>query len=267
MHILFGLSASLLLYGVWLLLRAFVFDYFVIPTWSMYPTLKPGDEVVVNKLLMGARIYKNFNFDAGGIELQAWRTKGLHPLRHNDIVVFNFPLHDRKMSFVINNVYCKRIVALPGDSLSIVDGYYKNNNYDDVLGLKNEQDKFSHLPDSMSWIADLKTIPFDDHITWTISNFGPYYVPRKGDLIRITSKKALLYDVLLRWETGKNITCDWTTGRVFADGKPLMWHQFKHNYYFMAGDNVLDSDDSRFWGLVPEEYIIGVVDYIYNSSK
>lgn len=44
-------------YGLWLLMRVFVFDYFTIPTNSMYPTLKPGDKVVVNKLLMGARLY------------------------------------------------------------------------------------------------------------------------------------------------------------------------------------------------------------------
>ena len=44
------------MYGLWLLMRVCVFDYFTIPTNSMYPTLKPGDKVVVNKLLMGARI-------------------------------------------------------------------------------------------------------------------------------------------------------------------------------------------------------------------
>ena len=49
-------------YGLWLLMRVFVFDYFTIPTNSMYPTLKPGDKVVVNKLLMGARLYKEFDF-------------------------------------------------------------------------------------------------------------------------------------------------------------------------------------------------------------
>ena len=49
-------------YGLWLLMRVFVFDYFTIPTNSMYPTLKPGDKVVVNKLLMGARLYKKFDF-------------------------------------------------------------------------------------------------------------------------------------------------------------------------------------------------------------
>ena len=52
------------------------------------------------------------------------------------------------------------------------------------------------------------------------------------------------------------------TGEVWADSTELTSHRFMHNYYFMAGDNVLDSSDSRYWGLVPEEYIVGVVNYV-----
>ena len=48
--------SAAVMYGLWLLMRVCVFDYFTIPTNSMYPTLKPGDKVIVNKLLMGARI-------------------------------------------------------------------------------------------------------------------------------------------------------------------------------------------------------------------
>ena len=91
------------------------------------------------------------------------------------------------------------------------------------------------------------------------------YVPRKGDVIRITPLEAALYGFILEWELGQEITRDWDTDEVRADGHMLTRHRFKHNYYFMAGDNVLDSDDSRFWGLVPEEYIVGVVDYKFST--
>ena len=57
------------MYGLWLLMRVCMFDYFTIPSYSMYPTLKPGDKVLVNKLLMGARIYKSFDFSTKGQEL------------------------------------------------------------------------------------------------------------------------------------------------------------------------------------------------------
>ena len=55
---------------------------------------------------------------------------------------------------------------------------------------------------------------------------------------------------------------------TFADGKPLREHSFRHGYYFMCGDNVSNSNDSRYWGPVPEEYIVGVVDRIsYSVDK
>lgn len=263
---IYGLISLPLLYGLWLVLHVFLFDTFSIPTSSMYPTLKPGDEVIVNKLVMGARIYKDFHFDKKGIELKSWRTKGIRPIRHNDIVVFNFPHHDWKISFIINNVFCKRVIALPGDSISIVDGFYRNNHYKEVLGLEEEQKKYDLLPDSEYWKREMRTYPFDEHIKWTTYNMGPMYIPRKGDVIRITPQEAALYGFILEWELGQEITRDWETGEVKADGHLLTRHRFKHDYYFMAGDNVLDSDDSRFWGLVPEEYIVGVVGIKFSAK-
>ena len=92
-----------IIYGIWLLMRICVFDYFTIPTSSMMPTLNPGDKVIVNKLLIGARIYTAFNFDKKGQNLKSFRMKGIRSVKHNDIVVFNNPIHDDRISFVINN--------------------------------------------------------------------------------------------------------------------------------------------------------------------
>ena len=69
--------AAASLYGLHLLRRAFVADKFIIPSESMSPTLVPGDEVWVNKLLMGARIYTDFHFDRKGGPLHSFRTRGL----------------------------------------------------------------------------------------------------------------------------------------------------------------------------------------------
>lgn len=242
-------------------------DYFTIPTSSMWPTLNPGDKVIVNKLLMGPRIYTNLHFVPTGQELESWRLRGFRRLRHNDIVVFNFPHHDNKISFVINHVYCKRIVGMPGDSVSVIDGHYRNNNYDGVLGDENEQMRLEHTPDSMLWQYLSETLPFDRHFAWTIRRFGPMYIPRKGDVMNVSPYEATLYKMLLEWETEQPITCDWESNAVWAGDKRLDRHEWKHNYYFMAGDNVLDSNDSRYWGLVPEEYIVGVVKHIIKKEK
>lgn len=252
-----------LLYALWLVTRCFITDYFSIPTNSMLPTLYPGDKVFVNKLAMGPRIYTDFHFNLDGIELKSRRMRGFRNVRRNDIVVFNFPHHNGKINFVINNVFCKRVLAIPGDSIYTENGYYKNSNYEDVLGIEDAQRRFAETPDSLLSKEVLNTFPFDDgHIPYTTKNMHPVYVPRKGDMIRITPYEAAYYKMMLEWELNANITWDWDKNTVYIGDKPMCWHRFKHNYYFMAGDNVADSNDSRYWGLVPEEYIVGVVGYI-----
>ena len=258
--------APVVLYVGWLCGRCFVCDNFIIPTSSMAPTLLPGDNVLVYKWIIGPRIYKDFHFDKAGQELQSWRLKSLRKLFYNDIVVFNFPHHDNKISFVINNVYCKRVVALPGDTLSIVDSHYRNNNYKGTLGLENEQDRLHRIPDSLIWAPALLSHPFNDRVPWSIRNFGPFYIPRRGDMMELTPYKAILYHILLEWETGKRITYDYDDNKVWAGDSLITHHEWQHDYYFMAGDNVLDSNDSRYWGLVPEEYVVGVVKKIIRKE-
>ena len=254
------------LYGLHLLRRAFVADKFIIPSDSMRPTLVPGDEVWVNKLLMGARIYTDFHFNKQGVQLQSFRTRGLRPITYNDIVVFNRANHGGTIKFIINYVYCKRVVGLPGDTLSIVDGHYRNNNYGGQLGLEAMQRRLQATPDSLLRRRRLlRSLPRNPHVRWTIRNFGPMYVPRKGDVMAVTPKSATIYKTILKWETGKDIDVDWEAGKVTADGKPFRCHRFSHNYYFVAGDNVLNSDDSRYFGPVPEEYIVGIVSKVIKN--
>ncbi|MDE5980780.1 MAG: signal peptidase I, partial [Bacteroidaceae bacterium] len=168
--------------------RIFVADQFIIPTWSMAPTLVPGDRVVVNKLLMGARIYTDFDFREGGQELKSVRMRGLRRLRYNDIVVFNYPQVCDRIAFKINYVYCKRCIALPGDSLSIVNGHYRCNNYEGVLGLQSEQDRLETVPDNAYDAAGMAVYPFDEHVGWTFKHMGPLYIPREGDIMTLTAK-------------------------------------------------------------------------------
>lgn len=245
--------------------RVFIADQFVVPTWSMAPTLMAGDRVLVNKCLFGPRIYTDFDFKEEGQELKSFRLKGLRELQHNDVVAFNYPINGNKIAFKINYVYCKRVVALPGDSLSIVNGHYRNNNYKGILGVESEQTRLEALPDSIFFEQALYFLS-DKRTGQTIRNMEPFYIPRKGDIIELTSKEVLYYKRILEYETAGDITYDYSG--IKLNGKPYEMHTFCHNYYFMAGDNVCDSSDSRYWGLVPEEYIIGVVDVIsYHQDK
>lgn len=84
----------------------------------------------------------------------------------------------------------------------------------------------------------------------------------------ITPREACLYRRILEWEIGTEILLDSAFRHVYVHGKELKRHRFLHNYYFMAGDYVKDSRDSRYWGLVPDDYIVGIVTRIeYSKDK
>ena len=258
--------AGALLVVSYFLCRIFVADQFVIPSDSMYPTLQIGDRVWVNKLVMGARIYDDLD-SASSSTLCSWRTRGIRKVKRNDILIFNFPINEDRIAFKINYVYAKRCVALPGDSISALDGYYRNSNWTGVLGNKHAQDYLNSIPDDKldEWIK--YTIPYDHRYPWNIRNFGPIYVPRKGDVMRLDAKALLFYAKILEFETDKKFSLS-TDGKVLADGVPMEYHIFTHNYYFTVGDNVMNSHDSRYWGFVPEEYIVGVVGFVpYSIDK
>ena len=108
--------------------RVFVCDKYPVSTTSMTPTIIPGDQILVNKLVFGARIYKNLKFLQGD-SLETFRIPGFRKIRHNDVVVFNFPFGNddwQKIEFRINRVFAKRCLGLPGDTLSVVNGFYRN---------------------------------------------------------------------------------------------------------------------------------------------
>lgn len=260
-----AMASWVLLYALYLCGRVFVADQFVVPTCSMLPTLRPGDHIIADKLVMGPRLYTDFHFTDNGQPLQSVRLRGLRRLERNDVVVFNYPVINDKIAFKINFVYCKRIVAIAGDTLSIVRGKYKNNNYEGTLGVQSEQERLGNLPDS-AFTEGALYIMGNPRLGWTIRNMGGMYIPRRGDHIKITPKEALLYRRILEYETGGTLDIGEDTVRL--DGRELKSHTFRHNYYFVAGDNVCDSKDSRYWGLVPEDYVIGVVKLIsYNQDK
>lgn len=253
--------AGLLLVASYFLCRIFVVDQFVIPSDSMYPTLLVGDRVWVNKLVMGARIYDNLD-SANSSTLCSWRTRGMRRVERNDILIFNYPNNNNRIAFKINYVYAKRCVALPGDSISAIDGYYKNSNYHEPLGNKRAQDYLNQVSEDRLDECIKYTIPYSyDTYPWNIRNFGPIYVPRKGDVIHLDVKTLLFYSKILEFETGKTFSTS-SDGTVLADGEPIEYHIVTHNYYFTVGDNVMNSCDSRYWGFVPEEYIVGVVRFI-----
>ncbi len=258
----YGILSAISIILLYFLVRVFVADQFPVNTQSMSPTIKPGDRIVVNKLIFGPRIYKSLDFssDKG---LKSFRIKGYRGIRHNDIIVFNFPYSKNwsKVSFKINYVYTKRCIGLPGDSLSIINGFYRNNHFSDTLGCYPNQLVLSNSYMDSIDSGILKAFPYmSEYIHWNIKSFGPLYIPKSGDLLKISIENLKLYKVLIEYETGKKLKV--IDGCLYLGIKPLSYYKFTKNYYFVGGDNVMNSSDSRYFGLVPEEFIVGVVGWI-----
>lgn len=257
--------AAIAAFWVPYIVRALFCDQFVVPSESMLPTLAPGDRILVNKLIVGARIYKKFDFSEGAA-LHLFRLPGFRKVRVNDIVVFNVPQgYDRdKIEFRINYVYAKRCIGTPGDSVSIRNGRFRNNHWSGPIGDTVQQQVLARMPDSLFSPYVLRSMPFDDSLFgWTIKNMGPLHVPRAGDSIPLDLRHFKLYRQVIEYETGKKLSFE---NGARLDGIPVCGYTFRKNYYFFCGDNAPNSKDSRYWGFAPEEFIIGVVNRISYSQ-
>jgi len=257
------LISGVLLLFLWFFGRVFIADYFSINSSSMYPTIKPGNTIVVNKLIFGARIYKSFKFESE--ELKSFRIKGFREIKVNDMVVFNYPF-DYELThirFEINYVYVKRVAGLPGDTISIESGFYKNSNYPEAIGDYDNQAQLAELHRlSLTRKINGPTFPYNEEVyNWTDFNFGPLYVPKRGDSISLNQDNYILYKLIIEYETGEKFRVD--DEHLYLGQSVISEHTFKNNYYFVAGDNVLNSFDSRRFGLIPQEYIVGVVGWIF----
>ncbi len=243
--------------ALFVVMQIFLFSSFKIPSNSMEPGLIAGDYVLVNKLIPGARLFNVFA-SLRGEQVQIVRLPGLREIRRNDVVVFNYPYPNNldRIEMHMMKYYIKRCLGLPGDSLSIVNGYYRVNGIFEPVGNIEGQELFSVQSNKMLKDAGLYwSFPKDSLISWNVKNFGPLYLPRKGDVIDMNRENISIYRKLIEWETGQKLD------------PRIVSYTFQKNYYFVAGDRIEDSQDSRYWGLLPEEFIVGKATFIWRSMN
>lgn len=245
-------------------MRVFIFDTYTIPTPSMEPAIVSGDHVVVNKLVPGPRIIKNF-FSLRKGEKPVFKRLSGFEVKRNDVLIFNFPYSDlRRLDLDINLFYAKRCVAIPGDTFYIENGFYRVKNIPDTLGYYENQHILSGRADHEFAHEIFNCFPYDPYYNWNIKNFGPLYVPAKGDKMVIDTLNVLLYRNLIAYEMQKPVRVD--DGEVLIGDSIIKEYTFRKNYYFMTGDFVFDSKDSRYWGLLPEDHITGKVAFVWNTK-
>jgi signal peptidase I len=134
--------------------------------------------------------------------------------------------------------------------------------------------------------ADLRTLPGIDSVTqrvsknkvpnesffpnklpfnWNEDNFGPLLIPRKGMTVKLDRSNLPLYKkIIIDYELNQ---LEMTPSEILVNGKPTSSYTFLKDYYWMMGDNRHRSEDSRFWGFVPDDHIVGKPIFIWFSIK
>lgn len=311
-----------------MVIKAFFFEVFTIPSSSMEKTLLPGDVILVNKLSYGIRLPVTpltfplshqfmplFNesksyFDF--IQLPYFRFFE-SPIKYNDVVVFNYPIEDE---FPVDHrsYYIKRCVGLPGDTLKIENKLvYINHQKQAVLpkmlfnykvvtntlitndtllkyniteggldGLKNHweltmNDSIAKVLQKQEFVTSIKKIeldpnsfadyifPYYEYYGWNIDYFGEVVIPKKGEKVKLDKNNIHMYKRII--EVYEENELEILENKFIINGAETEFYTFKMDYYFMMGDNRHNSSDSRFWGFLPEDHILGKAQTILFSTN
>lgn len=350
-----------------LIIHAFYFKGYVIPSSSMEKSLNVGDFLFVSKVAYGPRVpqtlitfpfvqhtlplTKDVPSYLTWIELPYHRLPGLHKVRHNDVIVFNFPDGDTVSSVYQSNIsyntlvkevgrkrvwsdkanfgrityrpvdrrenFVKRCIGLPGDTVQIknrqvyINGKVAENpenlqfNYRILpsanvvgsrklkeIGISNDDMKmlfhpeYNSVPLTVEMMREIQAIPGVDSVQpliepaglgderlfpyspgnypWNVDNYGPVYIPAKNDTLHLDSKNLALYKRLITIYENNTLEIQ-PDGQFLINGKPTDTYVCKMDYYWAMGDNRHNSADSRFWGFVPEDHLVGKAFFVWFS--
>ncbi len=232
-----------------MMIKMTLLEAFRVPTGSMETTILIGDFLLVNRAVYGIHTPRNIPFTNISLPYITLY-EGKDPERY-EVIVFDYP-GDRdiiKNPEIIN--YIKRCIGIPGDTVEI-----KNK----VVFINGKEFR---IPPNIQYI-DNQILPkgladpniFPKGAPWNKDNYGPLVIPKKGMNIKLDLNNIEWWATTINREFGKEVV-EVRGNDIYIDGNKTDNYTFKKDYYFAMGDNRDNSADSRFWGLIPRDAIIG----------
>ena len=227
---------------------------FVVPTGSMENTVMTGDFLFVNKFIYGPttpQVVPFFN-----IPLPFYKFPAPKDPAKGDVIVFIFPGMREEVKSPVFQYYLKRCVATAGDTLQIIGNHLIINGKESPLPEHAAID-YSDYEDPSD---KFRTFPVGKN--FTRNNYGPIRIPKEGDVINLTQENYREWAIFIARE-GHEIENSGTS--IIIDGNIVNKYTVERDYCFGMGDNRDHSLDSRYWGFIPYDNVVGTPMIVYWS--
>jgi signal peptidase I len=238
-----------------LLVNSFVIASFKVPTGSMEDTVGVGDFLFVNKFIYGGTT--PYSIPLMSIRIPHLRVPGFRHVKRGDVIVFDWPGKRDDVVKPEQTYYLKRCIGLSGDTIRIGERNVYVNGLKQTVPLHGKYLRPEPIPAGYP-NPDI----FPRESAFNEDNYGPIVVPVKGSTLSLSADSFPEWEVFIRREGHSAFLVD---NKVLIDGVPATRYVIERDYLFAMGDNRDNSLDSRFWGFVPLEDVIGTPMIVYWS--